>query len=325
MRPILILSVMTVACCTFTACRRPCKTEYHNSVCVVQESYIHKYGVEVPAEEWSARGEHGQVVSTLSNGVTVAKGYTGGTLDGETTYTFPHSESIEKVEFYTNGKLVRDTTYYVGGAQMQETHYDPTGGKGVTLWYENGTTKNMESFDGAGLLVQGQYYDNHNNLDSQVDNREGIRTTRDRYGQLLYKDTIEGSVMTSRITFHPNGTPSQITPYRNGIVEGDLKTFLPGGEPNTIQQWQDGKQQGTTTVFKHGEKHAEIPYVNGAKRGIESRYRDDGQDVVEEINWKDDKKHGSHATYIGDTEQVTWYYQGKPVSKQNYDRLTAPK
>lgn len=325
MRPILILSIVTVACCSISACRRPCRTEYYNPVCVVQESYVHKYGVEVPAEDWSARGENGKVISTLNNGIVVTKNYSEGILDGETTYSFPHSESIEKVELYSDGNMMRESLHHVGGAQLQETHYDPMGGKGVTTWYENGTAKSIESFDASGALVQGQYYDKYNNLDSEVINRRGFRTARDQYGQLLYKDTIQNSLVTSKTTFHPNGTPSQITPYRNGVVEGELRTFLPGGEPNTIEEWEKGSQHGLTTTYQHGEKYAEVLYVNGNKRGLERHYRDDGKNLVEEISWKDNKKHGPHVTYIGENQQLTWYYQDKPVSKQSYERLTAPK
>ena len=95
MKKFLFLAVITLAAC-FTSCQRRCCDKQD----VVMETYVHKYGVEVPADDWASRGENGQVITSLGNSVKVVKPYTNGALDGETTYTFPHSDTIEKVETY---------------------------------------------------------------------------------------------------------------------------------------------------------------------------------------------------------------------------------
>ena len=69
-------------------------------------SYRHRYGVEIPYENWQENGSTGQVVTTLKNGVVVKKNYVQGILDGDTFYTFPHSEKIEKVETYHNNQKI---------------------------------------------------------------------------------------------------------------------------------------------------------------------------------------------------------------------------
>lgn len=311
------LSLLATLCCCTTACNR---TQPDPNYEVIEETYIHKYGVCVPHDDWEARGEHGQVISTYKNGVTTTKSYTGGVLEGNTSYTHPHSDIVEKVETYSNGKVVKEEVFSQSGVPVQETLFQEHGKKSITFWYENGSPRSVEDYDSAGLLDSGKYYDAHHQLDGVVANGEGMRYMRDIYGQLVAKDMIQKGEMTSRTTYHPNGAPNAVTPYRNGMITGERRTYHPAGEPNTIEEWVGGKQEGMTTQFQNGEKYAEVPYIAGTKVGVERRYRN-GTDVVKEIAWKNDQQHGPTTTHIGDTKQVQWYYKDKPISKGNFDNL----
>lgn len=306
--------VFMAAACLMSAC----SSYQHSNNGIVEETYIHKYGVAVPAEDWTSRGEHGKVVSTMSNGVVMSKAYSGGILDGEATYSFPHSEVVEKVETYDKGTLVKDMIYYSAETPKQETVYQTNGGKTISSWYDNGTPKSIEDYEAGDLLVYATYYDPNHQKDSGVENRLGIRNVRDQYGQLLSQDTIQDGMMTQRTIYHPNGLPKEITPYQKGIVEGQRKSYMPGGEPNAVEQWVGGKQHGVMTIYQDGEKYAEIPYENGAKNGIEKHFRY-GTTVVEEISWVDNKRHGPSTTHIGNSSQTDWYFEGNPVTKGNFD------
>lgn len=309
--------LLVVAGLSVTACNRTPRNVGYD---VVEETYVHRYGVPVPQQDWEARGEHGQVISRLKDGVIVTKQYNAGILEGDTTYTFPHSNLIEKVESYNNNTLTKETLYYHSGVPMQETDFAADGSKHVKVWYENGSPKSIEDYDAAGLMTLGQYLDGRNQLEARIDNGEGVRHMRDAYGQLLSKDTIQGGVMTTRTTYHQNGSPKEIIPYSNGIVDGELKTFLPGGEPNTIEQWVSGKQHGITTQYQNGEKVSESTYVSGVKTGIERRYHN-GDEMISEIMWKNNLQHGPTVSYVGATPHTEWYHQGKPVSKAKFDSL----
>lgn len=287
---------------------------------VIEETYMHRYGVPVSQEDWSASGNHGQIVSTLDNGVVVSKSYKSGILDGETTYSYPHSSATEKVEHYTNGVLQKQSHHYVSGAPKQEVIYNNPQNRVVTAWYESGAPKVREDLHG-NLIFQGTYYSLDGQPESQVVGYNGARTLRDDYGLLVSVDTIEKGQQTLRTTYHQNGTPKEVIPYANGCVHGQVKTYLPAGEPHTVECWNNGTQSGLTTEYFNGERISECPYVNGVKHGIEHRYRD-GNTVVQEITWVNGQKQGPATTYAGNVTKTDWYWQDKLVSKANFDLLT---
>lgn len=251
---------------------------------VVDETYVHKYGFEVDSKEWQSRGEHGQKVSTLKSGVTITHNYHFGKLNGETTYSFPYSSAIERVETYKDGILIIDEIRYMGNIPKKRTEYFPKGTK-VTQWYENGTPHSVEEFE-DNKLVKGDYTSYTNLPDSQVINGNGIRTNRDPFGQLTSRETIESGEMIERVSYWPNGTPREMLPFKDGLVHGLRRTFYIGGEPDKVEQWVHGAQNGITLVYLNGEKYAEIPYTNGAKNGVEKRFRN-GTELFQEVTWLD--------------------------------------
>ncbi len=300
----------------FTACGSNKSGDY-----VVDETYVHKYGVAVPPTFWKESGKNGAVVSTMANGVVVSRSYQEGVLDGDTSYSFPHSSQIEKIETYRQGDLVKTTNYYFEGtAKSEKEPSDKEGLYTLSSWYLSGTPRSKETYN-AELLVSGQYFDINNHKDASVEDSQGTRLIRDDYGHLLATDTIDQGQIALKTTYHPNGAPKEQIPYRNGVIEGSKKTFYPAGEPATIEPWTKGKQHGITLTFQHGEKLSDVPYVNGVKEGKEIRYRD-GKTVVQEINWKNGLQHGATTTYVGNTSKVEWFYQGKSTTKSDYDFLS---
>ncbi|MBS4171067.1 Uncharacterized protein NEOC95_001807 [Neochlamydia sp. AcF95] len=286
---------------------------------VVNETYVHRYGVPVSPKEWSDSGHHGQILSSLANGVVVTKTYNSGVLDGDTTYSYPHSSAIEKVETYANGVLQKTSVFYLSGAPQEEIFYHTPQNRTVLTWYESGDPKSKEEFQG-NLLFQGSYYGPDNQLESQVVNYHGKRIRRDNYGLLISVDTIEKGQQTLRTTYHQNGTPKEVIPYANGRIHGQLRTYMPAGEPCTKEEWNNGVQSGITIEYANGEKIAEVPYVEGRKHGVERRYRD-GETVVQETSWVKGQKHGPCTSYIGNTTKTDWYWQDKQVTKSHYELL----
>lgn len=281
---------------------------------------VHRYGVPLDPQDWSERGKSGQVVSMRSDGVTVTRSYDEGTLHGECSYTFPNRDVIQKKEMYDRGALCQEIEHYPSGLpERQVTHESPQK-KSTIAWYESGSPKANEEY-ANGKLAQGKYYNSNHQIESQVDESNGFRTNRDGVGRLVAIDTVENGETVASTNYHPDGTPSAVTPYVKGSIEGERRTYLPGGEPSTIEQWKANQQQGITTVFEQGEKRADVPYVNGVKQGVEKRYR--GNVVSQEVTWEQGQQHGPTSTYVGNTKQTEWYFQGKKVAnKASFDMLS---
>lgn len=286
---------------------------------IIDERFVHKYGLEIEQKEWQARGNSGKVITKLDDGTELTQTYKHGELDGITTYTFPHSDTIETVETYVNGQLISRVTNNELGRPQREIEFSPDGFEVVTSWYEGGVPQSREMFK-KKRLIEAEYFSPNNQIESKIDNGEGIKIARNIYGDLISKDYYEAGMIAERTTFHKNGTPHTITPYANGKPHGEKKVFLPAGEPEKVENWVNGVQHGTTTLYKNGEKFAELPYVNGKIHGTERHFRDETQ-PVEEIAWKEGVKHGPSKTYVeGEETKTIWFHKGKPVTKSIYNQ-----
>lgn len=297
-----------------TSCARNTNRKPSN---ILEEHFVHKYGMEVEQKDWQARGNNGRVITKLDNGVILTQTYKEGRLDGVTTYTHPHSETVETAETYVNGWLTNRVTNDELGRPVEEVEHTPDGFEILTTWFESGVPQSREMFKNREL-IEGEYYTPTHQLESRIDNGAGEKLVRNSYGELISKDTYEKGFVVAKTTYHPNGSEKAITPYVNNQPHGARKVFLPAGEPDKIEMWANGKQHGPTIVFRKGEKFAEVPYVRGRKQGIEKRFRD-GKTVVQEISWKDGHKHGPCVTYVeGEESKTVWYHKGISVTESSY-------
>lgn len=293
-KSLFLLPVLLASCCQNTV-SYPCNEQPARPCAVVDETYVHKYGFEVAPDEWENRGEHGQKIRTLNNGVTATENYSFGNLDGETTYSFPYSSQVEKAYRYNRGQLVSEEERFLGGTPKQRIEHVSPSQKKITLWYESGVPQAVEVYEG-NMLASGEYYNLSHQIESQVVDGNGTRTNRNSLGELESKDMIESGEMLEKTSFYPNGTPKEMLPFRHNIVHGLRRTFLNGGEPKTVEEWQNGQQTGITVVYQNGEKYAEIPYQNGLRNGIEKRYID-GRELFEEVTWVDGYESGLPRTF----------------------------
>ncbi len=308
----ILLAVVALA--LLAACNRH---PFPNEI-VVDESYVHPYGVEVPREQWADNGRTGRIVTKMQDGVTVTANYNAGVKEGDATYSHPYSDTVQKTETYTQGKMVKEVLHNVNGTPMKETILSEGTKKVITNWYEDGTPQSREEYQGP-YLIKAEYYDKAHNLEASVNNGEGKRISRDAFGQIESMDLFTGGQVSTRTNYYPNGHPKVVAAYKNGVIDGERKTYLPGGEPQTIEIWTNGLQNGLTTVFQNGQKYAEVPYIKGKKQGIEKRYRD-GSIVVQEISWRDNQRYGATVTYINSIPKTEYYLKDKPISKDFWEK-----
>lgn len=306
--------------CLFSACNQHHQTL--DGYDVVEETYIHRYGMPVTQDHWYQEGQDGQVVSTMKNGVVVTKSYENGVLHGDCVYTAPHSNQIARRQIFQQGNLEREVVYHPNQIPAEEIVYGPNQSKLIHRWDENEMLRERTNYEGESL-ISGEFFDHKGALESKIDEGNGDYLVRDEYGRISHKDTYEKGALAQRVHFHPNNTPREIIPYQGNQVEGTKKTYLPGGEPNTEETWVGNRQHGMTIQYRNGEKFAEVPYLNGNRNGVERRYRD-GQVVTDEITWVNNVKHGATKHYVGNTIKTDWFFEDQPVSKMQYERLINP-
>lgn len=311
MKIILFLSATVL----LTSCRS------NRSQDIVKVEYLHEYGVRVHEADWVRQGKNGQIMSLNSDDVTIMQTFENGVLQGETTYTFPHSSILHRKEMYTQGILMSRIENYPTGVPMKQEKFVNEKVSEVIIWHEQGTPKSIEKLDN-GLLMQAEYRNLDNEIEYRIMQGHGIRPRYSQTGELIGKDTISNGQLVEAIAFYPNMEPKSVSPYQNGLIQGTRLTFLPGGIPLTNEQWLHGVQEGITIEYVNGEKVAEIPYVKGKKEGLALYYRK-GEELVEKISWKNDVMHGPRILYIDDqATKIQYYLDGEIVSRPAYERLS---
>lgn len=302
-----------------TAILAGCHKGNGEKLVVVEERYIHQYGMEIGANEWQTRGRNGQVIATLENGVIVAKQYSCGKLEGESTYTFPHSSTIEHVDSYEGNVLLKTVYNDQAGHPKEEVRHLGGNTKNVTSFYDSHAPRCKEFYQ-DDYLTSGEYFTYDTRLESRIDHGSGIKILRQADGSLVGDAVYENGKLVKETYFHPNGNPKEMIPYnKEGMIEGVKRTYLINGEPNSIEEWSQNQLNGKTTLFKNGEKFAEVPYSWGKKEGVERRYKD-GSILAEEITWEKDRIHGPHHSYFGTNTRTEWYMQGQRVTRAVFDQ-----
>lgn len=288
---------------------------------IVSEQFIHKYGFNVSENEWKERAEEGRVVTQMKNGVKIVRSFENGELHGLTTYTFPNSELIERLLTFDQGTLLKEVVQDPRGIPVSEEIYEFDDRKILTYWDEKGAPLSIEEYDGENLQ-EGKYYTPEHDLEAHVDAGFGERVKRDRTGLLLSRDTVENGNAVKRTTFHPNGRVHTVSRYSDYQLHGEQLKFTASGLPMMTVEWDHGVLDGVKTVYRNGNKLADIPYIHGQKHGIERHYDDLGR-LTAEILWKNDKKHGPSYFHSEESTDAEWFFKGQAVGAQKFETLEA--
>ena len=286
---------------------------------VVAKRYIHKYGYDVSKEEWDTASYPGQVITTLRNGVTITSSYESHLLHGPTTYTFPHSQVTQFLHVYKEGNLVKKITYNMRSIpQIQELFLAPSHVK-ITKWYQKGTPMSVEEYHN-NEIVEGEYYNEKNEMINQVIKGSGIRVIRDEHENISSKETVDNGFSSLKQTFYPHGIPHTIIPLCNGKIHGEKKVFALTGEPISVETYHFDLLHGPALYYQNGCRYLEINYRDGLKDGKEYHFVDD-KTVIEETEWMQGQKHGLSTIFIDGIPHTRFYYNDQLVSKEKYREL----
>lgn len=306
-----LLSFFGCSLLLLTSCGTPSNT--------VSTVFIHKYGAALNEDDWVARGGNGQIVTTCKDGTTVTENYVDHLLEGKTIYSFPHSSVAAKEEQYRQGHLLSETINFTSGNPRQKMEFISDSVCHMTTWFENGNPRSIEKFIHK-KLDEGEYYNTSNEIESKVESRRGTKIHRNTYGEFVSKIQYDNGLKSLETTYHANGDPKEIVPYKNSKVHGIKKFYSINGVPLRFEEWQQGVHQGKTTLFRDGQRYSEVDYVAGMKNGIETILNDHGN-IACEVSWKNDLMHGVYKTYTPDSVRMEWYYRGKKVSHSDFENL----
>lgn len=313
-----LLPFVGIALMSLCGCQQSSKTKKND---IVSQRYIHKYGYDVSKEEWKNNLYPGQVVTTLKNGVTVISSYEDGVLHGATSFTYAHSQTMESLQIFERGNLVKKTSFDIKGVPKKEEVFLSPGHVRTKLWYKTGTPMCLEeTLDSK--LIEGEYFTAENDVESKVEAGEGIKTIRLEDGSLLSRESFKDGICVAKETYFPSGSPETMTYFYKGQLHGEKKVFGASGDPIAVENYSYGKLHGLSTYFQNGYKYLESPYKLGKKEGIERQYID-GESIVEETEYHAGLKHGPSTFYSDGISKTEWYYNNDYVSRNKYEELSA--
>ena len=312
-----LLPLVGIALIGLCGCQHSSKTKKND---IVSQRYIHKYGYDVSKDEWKNNLYPGQVVTTLKNGVTVISSYEDGVLHGPTSFTYAHSQTLESLQVFERGHLVKKTSFDIKGVPNKEEVFLSPGHVKTKLWYKTGTPMCMEETL-ENKLIDGEYYTLQNDLETKVEAGEGTKTIRSEEGLLLSKESFNQGICVAKETFFSNGSPESITFFKDGLIHGEKRVFGLSGDPISVENYAYGKLHGLSSYFQNGYKYLESPYKTGKKEGVERQYID-GESLVEETEYHAGLKHGSSTFYSDGISKTEWYYNNEYVSRGKFEDLS---
>ncbi len=284
----------------------------------MKTTFYHTYGPQIAEADWQTRGSTGEVVEVLKNGVEVRREYVGGVLHGTSSWTFPHTKVVERIEQYKNGNRILAARNYTSGSPQFQEEWLADGPRVVHAWYDDGSPRIIEEYDGS-RLISGQYFTIAGEIEASIAAGSGVKVERSSLGELLTHEQLKGSEVIATESFYPNGHLREAIAYHDGERHGQSRRYAESGEPLSIEQWTQGVVDGTQLFFEGGQPIRQIPYAMGRKDGLELHFRPGTEEVVEEISWRQDKRHGASKTYLADQTLTEWYWRGSQVSEDQFD------
>jgi antitoxin component YwqK of YwqJK toxin-antitoxin module len=306
---------MLIICGACSLCTIACSPPPHEEV--VQTTYYHTYGPQIAEADWQTRGATGEVVEVLKNGVEVRREYVGGVLHGTSSWTFPHTKVIDRIEQYKNGNRVLAARNYTSGSPEFQEEWLVDDHIVARAWYEDGSPRVIEGYQGEHL-IEGKYFTIDGEIESSVAAGTGTKIERSRIGALLNREQLRASDIIATESFYPNGQLREMVAYQESERHGQSRRYSESGEPLSIEQWTQGILDGSQLFFESGYPVRQISYAMGKKEGLELHFRPGTEEVVEEISWRQDRRHGVSKTYLAGQTLTEWYWRGSQVSEDQY-------
>ena len=94
------------------------------------------------------------------------------------------------------------------------------------------------------------------------------------------------------VSYHPNGKVAVEAPYKNGVLDGVLRTFFDNGNVWQTMGYKDGDEEGISmTYFENGKKKKKETFKGGVLFGAVEEYSEEGK-LQRSIPYEDGQIHG---------------------------------
>ncbi|MGR3951564.1 MAG: hypothetical protein QRY74_01395 [Chlamydia sp.] len=285
---------------------------------ILRTKYYHPYGPEMNAPMWEERGKNGEMVQYYKSGIAIRTNYADGVQHGMVNWTFPNSSITHRYEEYEHGVLISfGVNYENGSSQFQEESHED-GSTTRREWYTDGTPKYIEEWNSNKHLIEGRYFTQEGDIEAEVTQGKGIRIDRSRTGALQLRDHyLQGSPVL-REEFYLNGITKYTVSLKNGEKDGVAHSYHETGQPIAIEQWSRNCLNGMQTYFDHGLQIASVPFKDGVREGVETRFRPGTEEEVAKISWHNGLKHGLSTFIFPDQEIVEWYWRDGKVTQEQF-------
>ncbi|MDP3432994.1 MAG: hypothetical protein Q8T04_08535, partial [Bacteroidota bacterium] len=130
-----------------------------------------------------------------------------------------------------------------------------------------------------------------NQIDPQG-RKQGFWTKKDADGKLSYQGTFKNDQPVGEMKrFHPNGKLKAVLNFIEGSELSDASLYDESGNLIAQGKYIGQMKTGEWSYFKDAKIVSAESFLNGQKNGISKKYYTTGE-LMEESNWKDDKRHG---------------------------------
>ncbi len=262
-------------------------------------SYSDKQGKVISSGE--LKGNKLELHSHYPNGMKFRdRNFVDNNLDGPATTwnKFGFKEEIEQYKddqldgkqqyFYDSGDLRVESNYREGERNGLYTEYFSNGVVSVQGWHRNGKRRGMwyeyradgsieESYYYQDGEFQGDYtiYDVKGKPKSiigfdhgDIISYSGVDTT----GKQIYSyQVVNGKA--SFETKHANQKPEMVLRYKNGSLDGEIKSYYCNGKPAWLRNYKNGEKNGISLEYDwDGSMTDSSNYVDGDRDSIYSRF-----------------------------------------------------
>ena len=170
---------------------------------------------------------------------------------------------------------------------------------------DNDRLVNVKFMDKTGKVISQDEENRQKQIVMNSFNPAGVKKVQVSYDE-------HGNTLGKKTYFYPSGAVSQTEIYKDGQLEGPLRSFYPDGASKEEYVYAHGVKEGYSIIrYAHGQVKSEGWYVNNQAQGNWLYYNELG-DLTDSIYYLDDDIVGRRGQFLpnGKKEFETEYRGG---------------